>query len=67
MHQFPEEENFFISSTHDKTKRAMKEDQYETNSNMESFQIRMLAGHIYQGLKSWETLIFYLALESLVK
>ena len=45
----------------------MKEDQYETNSNMESFQIKMLEGHIYQALKNWETLISHLALESLAK
>ena len=39
----------------------MKENQYQTNSSMESFQLRMLEGYIYQTLKSWETLIFLLS------
>ena len=40
----------------------MKENQYETNSNMESFQLRMMEGQHYQALKSLEILMFHLAL-----
>ena len=40
----------------------MKENQYETNSNMESFQLRMMEGQLYQALKSLEILMFHLAL-----
>ena len=58
---------FFICDTHDKTKGTMKENQYEKNSNMESFQLRLMEGQLYQALKSLETLVFHLALENVVK
>ena len=45
----------------------MKENQYEKNSNMESFQLRLMEGQLYQALKRLETLVFHLALENLVK